>query len=190
VKRRTPILTIVTSLALGMAFVFFPNLSFGETPEEKGERHFKKREGPMIPVPREEIKVELFLMKERRKDGPFIKNLLAEENINRVMIQYFRAGNPPKNIVLGNRIPADVARMMIELAIHYNNGITHLLPEFRFYPHYAAFGSSAFDIQAQIPITPEDLEKLRNPALSDQEFHTLFRSLTGEDKGMVGGYVD
>lgn len=188
-KKRTSILTILTGLSLAISFTLFPALGFAETPEEKGQRHFKKNEGPMIPMPREEIKVELFLMKERKKDGPFIKNLLKEEKIKRVMIQYFRAGNPPKNIVLGNRIPADVARMMIELAIHYNNGVTHLLPEFRFYPHYAAFGNSSFDIQAQIPITPENLEKLRDPALSDDEFHTLFRSLTGEDKGVIG-YID
>lgn len=188
-KKRTYILAIVTSLALLISFALSPNPGFAETPEEKGERHFKKRTGPMIPMPREEIKVEMFLMKERKKDGPFIKKLLKEEKIKRIMIQYFRAGNPPKNIIFGNRIPADVARMMIELAIHYNNGITHLLPEFRFYPHYTAFGNSAFDIQAQIPITPEDLDKLRNPALSDEEFHVLFRSLTGEDKGVVG-YLD
>lgn len=188
-KKRTRILTIVTTLSWVIIFALTPKLGFAETPEEKGERHFKKREGPMIPMPREEIKVELFLMKERRKDGPFIKELLAEQKIKRVLIQYFRAGNPPKNIVLGNRIPADVARMMIELAIHYNNGITHLLPEFRFYPHYAAFGSSSFDIQAQIPITPENLDKLRDTALSDEEFHVLFRSLTGEDKG-VSSYID
>ncbi len=160
-----------------------------ETPEEKGERHFKVPEGPFIPMPREEIKVELFLMKERKKDGKFIKQLLAEQKIKKIMIQYFRAGNPPKNLVLGKRIPADVARMMIELAIHYNNGITHLVPEFRFYDHYAAFGNSAFDIQAQIPIAPEDLERLRDESLSTEEFHTLFRSLTGEDEG-VFGYLD
>lgn len=188
-KIRTRILTIVTGLALIIFSLLLPNPGLAETPEEKGERHFKEDHGPMIPMPREEIKVELFLMKERKKDGSFIKELLAEQKIKRVMIQYFRAGNPPKNIVLGKRIPADVGRMMIELAIHYNNGITHLLPEFRFYPHYAAFGSSAFDIQAQIPITPENLDKLRDPALSDEEFHILFRSLTGEDKG-VSSYID
>ncbi len=188
-KKRTQILTIVTGFALLISSALSPNLGLAETPEEKGQRHFKKDTGPMIPMPREEIKVEMFLMKEKKKDGPFIKRLLKEEKIERVMIQYFRAGNPPKNIVLGKRIPADVGRMMIELAIHYNNGITHLVPEFRFYAHYAAFGNSSFDIQAQVPITPENLDKLRDPKLSDEEFHILFRSLTGEDKGVIS-YVD
>lgn len=181
---------IIAALAWVVVSGVFPGLSQAETPHEKGEKHFKPSEGPLIPVPREEIKVELFLMKERKKDGKFIKELFRDQKINRVMIQYFRAGNPPKNLVLGRRIPAEVGRMMIELAIHYNNGITHLLPEFRFYDHYTAFGNSSFDIQAQIPISSEDLEKLRDPSLSDEEFHALFRSLTGEDEGVVGAYVD
>ncbi len=160
-----------------------------ETPQEKGERHFKESEEPIPMVPREKIKVELFMLKGTKKEAKFIKELLAEQKIKRVLIQHFRAGNPPKNIVIGSGIPADVARMMIELAIAFNNGITHLLPEARFFPHYVAFGSSAFDIQAQIPITAEDLNLLRDESLSNEDFHVLFRSLTGEDEGVVG-YID
>lgn len=178
-------------LVLGLAFFLILPISsaWAETPKEKGERLFRKPEGPLVPMPRKDIKVEMFLMKEKKKDGAFIKKLFKEQQIERVMIQYFRAGNPPKNLVLGRRIPADVGRMVIELALHYNNGITHLVPEFRFYDHYVAFGNSSFDIQAQIPISPEDLNKLRDESLSDEDFHILFRSLTGEDKG-VSSYLD
>ncbi len=188
-NKGTKIIGIIVTLVSISLINFIPNPSFAETPEEKGQRHFKEDEGPFVPMPREEIKIELFLMKERKKDDKFLKGFFAEQKIKRVMIQYFRAGNPPKNIVLGKRIPADVGRMMIELAIHYNNGVTHLVPEFRFYDHYAAFGNSSFDIQAQIPITPEDLDKLRDESLSDEEFHVLFRSLTGEDQGVIS-YID
>jgi hypothetical protein len=160
-----------------------------ETPQEKGKRHFTEHEGPTPIVPREKIKVELFMLKGTKKEAKFIKELLAEQKIKRVLIQHFRAGNPPKNIVIGSGIPADVGRMMIELAIAFNNGITHLLPEARFFPHYVAFGSSAFDIQAQIPITAEDLDRLRDESLSTEDFHTLFRSLTGEDEGVLS-YID
>ncbi len=188
-KKRLIVKTILITLALVSLTGIFTQGSQAESPLEKGEQHFKTPEGPMIPVSREEIKVELFLMKEKKKDDKFLKGLFKEEKIDRVMIQYFRAGNPPKNIVLGRRIPADVGRMMIELAIHYNNGITHLVPEFRFYDHYAAFGNSSFDIQAQVPISTEDLNRLRDPSLSDEDFHVLFRSLTGEDKGVIS-YID
>lgn len=176
-------LTAITLLTLPL------QAGWAETPHEKGERHFKEPEGPRPVVPRDKIKVELFMLKGSQKKAKFIKELLAEQNIKRVLIQFFRAGNPPKNIVIGSGIPADVARMMIELAIAFNNGITHLLPEARFFPHYVAFGNSSFDIQAQIPISPEDLNRLRDESLSTEEFHALFRSLTGEDEG-VAGYVD
>ncbi len=188
-KKRVTITTVLAVAALLGLTGRLPSPALAESPHEKGEKHFKTPEGPMVPVSRDEIKVELFLMKEKKKDDKFIKDLFKGEKINRVMIQYFRAGNPPKNIVLGRRIPAEVGRMMIELAIHYNNGVTHLVPEFRFYDHYAAFGNSSFDIQAQVPISPEDLDRLRDPSLNDDEFHTLFRSLTGEDEGVIS-YID
>lgn len=141
----------------------------------------------------EEIKVELILARNRKKDAKKIKKILRDASIKRIMIQYFQrgGGDPPKNIVIGKHVPADIARLAIDLAFTYNKGITHLLPEFRFFAHYIAIGNSAFDIQAQIPVLPEDVERLRNPALSTEEFHALFRSLTGEDEeGTAGGYVD
>ncbi|MFQ5781045.1 MAG: hypothetical protein ACE5HN_09720 [Nitrospiria bacterium] len=190
-NKREVMIPIIAGLVLGSLLVLSACLPFAEERGEKEDQPPQTSEESFTftPVPREKIKVELFLMKERKKDAKFIKELLAEQSIKRVLIQFFRAGNPPKNIVIGRGIPADVARMMIELAIHFNNGITHLLPEFRFFPHYVAFGSSAFAIDAQIPITPEDLERLRDDSLSSEEFHRLFRSLTGEDKGEIG-YVD
>jgi len=189
VDKRTILKKIVTGFAL-ISFLVIPAcVTTPETPQEKGERHFKESKVPPPLVPNEKIKVELFLKKERKKDAKFIKELLSEQSIKRVMIQFFRAGNPPKNIVIGSGVSADVARMMIELAIHYNNGITHLLPEFRFFPHYVAFGNSAFAIDAQIPITAEDLNRLRDESLSTEQFHELFRTLTGEADGDIG-YVD
>lgn len=188
-NKRTRMRLIVSGLTFISLLTIPLQAGLAETPQEKGERHFKESEGPTPIVPREKIKVELFMLKGAKKEAKFIKELLAEQKIKRVLIQHFRAGNPPKNIVIGSGIPADVARMMIELAIAFNNGITHLLPEARFFPHYVAFGNSSFDIQAQIPITAEDLERLRDESLSTEEFHKLFRSLTGEDEGVVG-YID
>lgn len=129
-----------------------------------------------------DIKVELILAKKWKKEDKAIKEIFREAQITRVFIQYFRHGEPPTNLVIGRDVPAHLGRLAIEAAILLNGGVHTLLPEFRFFPHYIAFGSSAFDEQAEIPIMPEELDQLRDPKLSTEEFHTLYRSITGEDK--------
>lgn len=127
------------------------------------------------------ILVELFLAKDRKDDFKKIKQELEALSITRIRPQYFRLGNPPLNIAIGKNIPASVARVAMQLAITYNGGIKYLLPEFRYFPDHIVIGSSAFDESSQIPVTPEDVEKLLNPELSTEEFHNLYRHLTGED---------
>ncbi|MFQ5597933.1 MAG: hypothetical protein ACE5GK_07770 [Nitrospiria bacterium] len=136
------------------------------------------------PLDPEKIKVEMVLSRKWKKEAKVIKEKLRKASVKRVMIQYVRVGNPPTNLVIGRDIPADIARLAIELALAYNKDIHTILPEFRFFPHYIAIGSSAFDEQAEIPIFPEDLERLRDPSLSTEEFHALYRSLTGEDEAL------
>ncbi len=129
------------------------------------------------------ILVELFLAKERKGDLDTIKKELEGAGITRIRPQFFRLGNPPENIAIGKEIPADVARLAIRLAITYNRDIKFLLPEYRFFPDHIVIGSSAFDEKSQIPIRPEDLKRLSDPALTTPQFHDLYRELTGEDKG-------
>jgi hypothetical protein len=128
------------------------------------------------------ILVELFLAKERKGDLDTIKKELEAASITRIRAQFFRLGNPPENIAIGKNIPAPVARMAIRLALTYNRGIKFILPEFRFFPDHIVIGSSAYDEKSQIPIRPEDVKRLSDPSLSTEEFHHLYRSLTGEDK--------
>jgi len=134
------------------------------------------------PLKLEDIKVELFLQKKWKKEDKDIKEIFMEASIKRVYIQYFRLGNPPTNLVIGRDVPAYIGRLAIEVAILLNGGVDTILPEFRFYPRYIAVGSSAFDEQAEIPIMPEELDKLRDPKLSTEEFHAYYREITGEDK--------
>jgi len=129
-----------------------------------------------------EILVELFLAKERKSDLDTITKEFEQVGITRIRPQFFRLGHPPENIAIGKNIPADVARLAIQLAITYNQDIKYLLPEYRFFPDHIVIGSSAFDEKSQIPIKPEDLKKLSDPSLTTPQFHDLYRHLTGEDK--------
>ncbi|MBI3995866.1 MAG: hypothetical protein HY349_07810 [Nitrospirae bacterium] len=149
-----------------------------------------KIENPAPPVARPsegpethgKILVELFLARERKGDLEAIKKELEAAGITRIRPQFFRLGNPPENIAIGKNIPADVARLAIRLAITYNRDIKSLLPEYRFFPDHIVIGSSAFDEKSEIPIQPEDLKRLSDPALTTAQFHELYRRLTGEDK--------
>jgi hypothetical protein len=102
--------------------------------------------------------------------------------VTRVRVQFFRLGHPPANIAIGNSVPASVARLGIRVAVDHNGGVKFLLPQYRFFPGHIAIGTSAFDEASQIPIRPEDLDRLSDPALTTSQFHALYRQLTGEDK--------
>lgn len=129
-----------------------------------------------------DILIEVFLSPEQREAIPVIKREFEALSITRVRPQVFRLGNPPNNIAIGRDVPAPVARLAIQLAVDHNRGVGFLLPEYRFFPRHVAIGSSAFDEASQIPITPEDLQRLRDPSLTTEQFHALYRSLTGEDQ--------
>ncbi len=128
------------------------------------------------------ILVEIFLAKERKSDLDAIKKEFMAVSITKVRPQFFKLGNPPQNIAIGRNVPADVARLGIRLANTYNRGIKFLLAEERLAADYLAIGTSIFDESFQIPISPDDLERLSDPSLTTLQFHTLHRHLTGEDK--------
>jgi hypothetical protein len=128
------------------------------------------------------ILVEIFLASERKNDVPSIKKEFEAYSVTRFRFQFFRLGNPPENIAIGSDVPADVARLAIRLAVTHNRGVKYLLGQFRFPTHYIAIGTSAFDEASQIPIRPEDLKRLSDPALTTPQFHELYRRLTGEDQ--------
>lgn len=179
-------LRIFFLILCGLAVLFTrPGVQVGQASEIVQEG---KKEQPAIGGGGEEdhtanrkILVELFLARERKPDIDQIKRELEALSINRIRPQFFRLGNPPQNIAIGKNIPAPVARVAMQLAITYNGGIKYLLPEYRYFPDHIVIGSSAFDEASQIPVTSEDVEKLLNPSLSTDEFHTLYRHLTGED---------
>ncbi len=100
--------------------------------------------------------------------------------MTRIRHQFFAAGNPPANIAIGREIPADVARLAIRLATTHNRGVKFLIPQKRIRPGYIAIGTSIFDEIVQVPIRPEDLQRLSDPPLDTEEFHRLYRRLTGE----------
>lgn len=128
------------------------------------------------------ILVEVFLSPDHRDDIPAIKRDFEALSVTRLRTQVFRLGHPPKNIAIGRDVPTPVAQLAIRLAVAYNGGVEFLLPEYRFFPSHVAIGTSAFDEASQIPVSPEGLAQLRDPSLTTEAFHEVYRRLTGEDQ--------
>ncbi len=128
--------------------------------------------------------IELWLAHGQKKNNKEIRQTIKDRSIKvlRKTIQYWRArgGHPPTNIAIGNAISAEDARWVIDMALKLNDEVTMLVIQRLNPPNYAAIGTSAWDEKSLIPITAEQLEKLRDPGLSTEQFHKLYLELTGE----------
>jgi hypothetical protein len=123
------------------------------------------------------ILVEIFLSAHTKEALDSIRARFSAVGIHKVRPRFFRLGHPPENIAIGRAVSAEAARLAIELALQYNDGIGLLVPEERLAHHYIAIGTSIFDTSFQIPISPYDLERLQDPALNTAQFHALYRAL-------------
>lgn len=123
-------------------------------------------------------RVEVVLAHQYRTREAEIKQDFSQAGFANVHFQFARMGQPPKNIGLGREVPADKARAAIRLAIKYNLGVGILLPERLFPPRFITIASSNYDDTVEYPINQKTLEKLRDPDLSTEAFHRLYRDLT------------
>jgi hypothetical protein len=178
-KARDSILRILLS---SIFLIVFTATRYPASAESPMKTEPGAEQGPVGPETNPQILVEIFLSADRKGDLDEIKKAFEAVSITRVRAQFFRAGNPPENIAIGKSVPASVARLAIRLAIIYNRGIKYLLPEYRYFPDHIAIGTSAFDEASQIPVRPQDLERLSDQTLTTEQFHKLYRHLTGEDK--------
>lgn len=128
--------------------------------------------------------VEIWLAHKHKKKNKEIRGFLKSKSIKvlRHSIQYWkpRGGHPPTNIAIGNGLSARDARLIIDFALKYNDRIEFLVVQLLNPSNYVAIATSAWDEKKLIPITEKDLKRLRNPKLSTEEFHALYRELTGE----------
>lgn len=136
-------------------------------------------EGPAVsPVSR----VEVVLANEYKNQVPALTEEFNKAGMTNVHFQFVKRGQPPQNIGLGRDVPADKAREAIRLAVKFNLGVEILLPERLFPPRFVTIASSNFDDTVEYPIDQSTLAKLRDPNLSNEEFHRLYRELTSTPK--------
>lgn len=128
--------------------------------------------------------IEIWLEFKHKKDDRAIRKMLKEKSLKviRNTIQYWppKGGHPPTNIAIGRALSAEDARWVIDLALKLNDNVNGLIFERLNPPYYVAIGTSAWDENSEKKITPEELEQLRDPKLTTEEFHALYIKITGE----------
>ena len=128
--------------------------------------------------------IELWLAHKHKKKNREIRKFLKSKQLKvlRHTIQYWRpkGGHPPTNIAIGSMVSARDARLMIDIAIKYNDNVDRLILRPLNPPNYVAIATSAWDEQSEVLITSEDLKKLRDPKLNTQQFQALYAELTNE----------
>ena len=128
--------------------------------------------------------IEIWLAHKHKKQKKELRDFLKSKSIKVLnhTIQFWRpkGGHPPTNIAIGSAVSAEDARMAIDFALKYNDRVDLLVLRPLNPPNYVAIATSAWDELSQIPIKPEDLERLRDPKLTTEEFHSLYYELTNE----------
>ena len=128
--------------------------------------------------------IELWLAHKHKKKNREIRKFLKSKQLKvlRHTIQYWKpkGGHPPTNIAIGSMVSARDARLMIDIAIKYNDKIDRLILRPLNPPNYVAIATSAWDEQSEVLINPKDLEKLRDPKLNTEQFQALYAELTNE----------
>ena len=128
--------------------------------------------------------IEIWLANKHKKKKREIKKYLKSKSLKVLghTVQYWRpkGGHPPTNIAIGSAVSAEDARLVIDFALKYNDRVDLLVLRPLNPPNYVAIATSAWDEMSQIPITQEDLARLRDPKLTTEEFHSLYYELTNE----------
>lgn len=128
--------------------------------------------------------IEMWLSYKQKKKKKELRNYLKSKSIKvlRHTVQYWKpkGGHPPTNIAIGRGLTAEDARLVIDLALKYNDNINGLIFQSLNPPNYVAIATSAWDDNSETIITPDQLAALREPKLTTEEFHSLYRELTKE----------
>ncbi len=136
--------------------------------------------------------IEIWLAHKQKKRKKELRDFLKSRSIKvlRHTVQYWkpRGGHPPTNIAIGSAVSAEDARLVIDLAVEYNDKVDMLIVQSLNPPNYAAIATSAWDENSQISITEQELEALKDPKLTTEEFHNLYRKLTDEANIKLPGF--
>lgn len=95
----------------------------------------------------------------------------------KVRIKYYPIGDPPTNIGIGKCVTAESGRLAIKQAVKYYGKLDRLIRQDILPHHWIKIGSTDTAELAWVPVGPDDLGRLTDPALSTGQFQDLYRHL-------------
>ncbi len=137
---------------------------------------------PCKPVEEKKVKVEGYISKKFKKDKRKIIKEFTELGHTRAAIRPFPLGDTAKVIGIGRCVPAYIARHVMQKALTYTSGIESLVNQTFLHTHWIGIGTTTFDEPSQQTVTPEQVEQLMNPELSNEDFHALYRKFSVQDE--------
>jgi hypothetical protein len=124
------------------------------------------------------VTVEIVLSKQWKDRLPEIKTALQGGDATmKIRPRIFPFLDPPANIGIGKCVPAEQARRAMEVAIRTYGKLDRLIRQDILPHHWVKIGSTDIAELAWTPVSPEDLTRLTDPALTSAPFHALYRQL-------------
>jgi hypothetical protein len=133
------------------------------------------------PVEEKKIKAEGYISKSFKKDRKNIYKEFAELGHTIISLRPFFMKKTSKVIAVGRCVPAYLARHYIKTALKYTSGINSLVNQTFLPTHWVGVATTTFDEPSQQIITPEQLERMLDPSLSDEQFHALYQEFSIQD---------
>lgn len=160
----------LTSLGfLALVFLIPPAWAETDTPAKCESVEVKK------------IKAEGYISKTFKKDRKNIYKEFAELGHTVISLRPFFMKKTSKVIAVGRCVPAYLARHYIKTTLKYTSGINSLVNQTFLPTHWVGVATTTFDEPSQQIITPEQLERMLDPSLNDEQFHALYREFSIQD---------
>ncbi|MFZ5876728.1 MAG: hypothetical protein ACOYXU_09995 [Nitrospirota bacterium] len=122
--------------------------------------------------------IEIVLAQKWKPDADAVKqSLIADLPAVKVRVKFYPFLDPPTNIGIGSCVSAEVARRAIQEAIHTSGKIDRLIRQDILPHHWVKIGSTDTAEMAWIPVGPDDVARLSDPALTTDQFQELYRTL-------------
>jgi hypothetical protein len=122
--------------------------------------------------------IEIVLAQKWKPDADAVKRaLIADSPAVKVRVKFYPFLDPPTNIGIGSCVSAEVGRRAIQEAIRRSGKIDRLIRQDILPHHWVKIGSTDTAEMAWIPVEPDDVARLSDPALTTDQFQELYRTL-------------
>jgi hypothetical protein len=122
--------------------------------------------------------IEIVLAQKWKPEADAVKQaLIADSPAVKVRIKFYPFLDPPANIGIGSCVTAEVARRAIQETLRTHGKIDRLIRQDILPHHWVKIGSTDTAEMAWLPVGPEDVARLSDPALTTEQFQELYRTL-------------